>query len=104
MGILQSTPMAAVTVYTTQWCGFCARAKELLRGKKVAFREVDVDSRPDLRAWLAEKTRQSTVPQVFVNGAPLGGYTDIAALDRSGRLDPLLDAPAAADADAALKV
>ncbi|MBL9026308.1 MAG: glutaredoxin 3 [Myxococcales bacterium] len=96
--------MAAVTIYTTPWCGFCARAKDLLRDKNVTFREIDVDSRPDIRVWLAERTQQRTVPQVFVNGAPLGGYTDIAALDRAGKLDTLLAAPAAAEADAALKV
>jgi glutaredoxin 3 len=96
--------MAAVTVYTTQWCPYCVRAKELLRDKNVTFREIDVDARPDLRSWLADRTRQRTVPQVFVNGAPLGGYTDIAALDRTGKLDDLLAAPAASEADAALKV
>lgn len=96
--------MAAVTVYTTQWCPYCVRAKALLRDKKVSFREIDVDGRPDLRSWLVDRTRQRTVPQVFVNGTPLGGYTEVAALDRAGKLDGLLAAPAASDADAALKV
>lgn len=82
---------------------FANRAKALLEEKNVAFREIDVDDRPDLRTWLVERTRQRTVPQVFVNGKPLGGYTDIAALDRAGKLDPLLAAPPSAD-DAALKV
>jgi glutaredoxin 3 len=94
---------AAVTLYTTPYCGFCHRAKALLEEKNVAFREIDVDDRPDLRTWLVERTRQRTVPQVFVNGKPLGGYTDIAALDRAGKLDALLEAPPSPD-DAALKV
>jgi glutaredoxin 3 len=66
------------------------RAKELLKSKRVDFAEVDVGSRPDLRTWLVERSRQRTVPQVFVNGQPLGGYSDIAELDRAGRLDTLL--------------
>ncbi|NUO51092.1 MAG: glutaredoxin 3 [Polyangiaceae bacterium] len=89
---------ADVFVYTTQYCGFCERARALLRGKNVTFTEIDVEDRPDLRRWLEHRSKQRTVPQVFVNGVPLGGYTDIAALDRSGKLDPLLAAdPSAAD-------
>ena len=81
---------AKVTLYTTGFCGYCSRAKSLLSGKNVAFHEVQVDRRPDLRSWLAERSGQRTIPQVFVNGSALGGYTDLAALDRQGKLDPLL--------------
>jgi len=81
---------ANVTIYTTNVCPYCVRAKDLLNKKNVAFTDVNVETRPDLREWLVERSKQRTVPQVFVNGEPLGGFTDIAALDRAGRLDALL--------------
>jgi glutaredoxin 3 len=81
---------AKVTIYTTPTCPYCVMAKELLKKKSVEFDEIDVGGRPDLREWLVQRSRQRTVPQVFVNGQPLGGFTDISALDRQGRLDPLL--------------
>jgi len=89
---------ANVVVYTTDYCPYCTRAKALLQKKGTPFREIRVDDRPDIRSWLGDVTKQRTVPQVFVNGAPLGGFTDIAALDQRGQLQPLLDAaPTAAD-------
>jgi glutaredoxin 3 len=81
---------ADVRIYLTNWCPYCAAAKRLLTGKGVRFTEVDVEGRQDLRGWLASATGQRTVPQVFVNGQPLGGYSDIDALDQEGGLDPLL--------------
>jgi glutaredoxin 3 len=84
---------ADVVVYLTEWCPYCIRAKSLLGKKNVRFKAVDVDDRPDLRAWLLERSGQRTVPQVFVNGRPLGGFSDISALDRQGELDPLLATP-----------
>ena len=89
---------AQVVIYTTGYCPYCTRAKSLLSKKSVQFREVDVSARPDLRSWIAERTGQRTVPQVFVNGEALGGFTDIAALDQRGLLDPKLSRePSAAD-------
>ena len=68
----------------------------LLRQKGAPFTEIDVDDREDLRSWLMSASGQRTVPQIFVNGEPLGGYTDVAALDQEGKLDPLLaEAPPA---------
>jgi glutaredoxin 3 len=88
---------AEVVVYVTGWCPYCHAAKSLLGGKNVDFAEVDVDDRQDLRKWLVQATGQTTVPQVFVNGKSLGGYSDLAALDKAGKLDPLLaEAPRAA--------
>ncbi len=86
-------PSAQVTVYTTGWCPYCARAKSLLKRKNVDFVEVDVDDRPDLRSWLKSASGQTTVPQVFVNNRALGGFSDISDLDGRGRLDPLLAEP-----------
>ncbi|MCK6586067.1 MAG: glutaredoxin 3 [Polyangiaceae bacterium] len=81
---------ASVTIYTTGYCGFCHRAKRLLTHKKVKFVEIDVEERPDLRRWLAEVSGQRTVPQVFINGMSVGGFSDISALDARGELDRLL--------------
>jgi glutaredoxin 3 len=79
-----------VTVYTKQNCPFCLRAKRLLEKKGVAFEEVDVEGKDDLRIWLAETTGQKTVPQIFAGERPLGGFSDVDALEREGRLDPIL--------------
>jgi glutaredoxin 3 len=94
---------ARVVVYSTEYCPYCTRAKALLSKKGAAYEEIMVDERPDLRSWLAQATNQRTVPQVFVNGRPLGGFTDLVSLDRQGRLDPLLAAPPTG-AEAALRV
>lgn len=91
---------ANVTIYTTSYCGFCTRAKRLLAQKNVAFKEVDVEERPDLRAWLIKASGQRTVPQVFINGQSVGGFSDISALDTAGKLDPLLNTPPGPDAQA----
>lgn len=86
---------ADVTIYTTGYCGFCVRAKHMLGEKGVRYTEINVEGREDLRAWLRGKTGQRTVPQVFINGRSVGGYTDIAALDDAGELDRLLAEAAA---------
>ncbi len=82
--------MATVKMYTTQWCGYCAAARELLRLKGVAFEEIDVDANPDKRKEMQDLSGGTTVPQVFINDAAVGGYSDIAALEEKGELDPLL--------------
>ena len=79
-----------VIVYTKQNCPYCVRAKHLLGKKGVAFEEVSVEGREDLRGWLVEKTGQLTVPQIFAGDRSLGGYSDLAALDAEGKLDPIL--------------
>jgi glutaredoxin 3 len=89
---------ASVLIYLTEWCPFCQRAKSLLKKKKVNFAEIDVDDRPELRSWLVSASGQRTVPQVFINGQPVGGYTDLEKIDRQGKLDALLaQAPAPDD-------
>ena len=82
--------MAEVVVYRTPFCGYCFRVKHLLESKGVPFKEVDVSHDQDKRQWLAEVTRQRTVPQVFINGQSVGGFDDLARLNRSGELDRLL--------------
>lgn len=85
--------MAAVTIYTTRSCVFCLRAKEFLRSRGVAYREVDVSRDDEARARLVEQSNgQRTVPQIFVGDVHVGGYTDMLALDRDGKFQPLLAA------------
>jgi glutaredoxin 3 len=82
--------MPEVVVYRTPFCGYCFRVKHLLESKGVPFKEVDVSGDQDKRQWLAEVTHQRTVPQVFINGQSVGGFDDLARLNRSGELDRLL--------------
>jgi glutaredoxin 3 len=79
-----------ITVYTKDRCPFCVRAKALLGKKGVAYEEIDVAGNDDLRRWLVERSGQMTVPQVFAGERSLGGYSDLAALDSRGELDPIL--------------
>lgn len=82
--------MARVRVYSKKHCPYCVRAKELLDRKGIAYEEIDVEGKDDLRVWLAEASGQKTVPQIFVGERPLGGFSDIDALDREGKLEPIL--------------
>jgi glutaredoxin 3 len=77
---------AEVTVYTTRICGYCVAAKRLLSARKVPYQEVDVSGNRDKRAWLVSVTGRRTVPQIFIAGESIGGYEELAALDRSGEL------------------
>ncbi|MCZ7683298.1 MAG: glutaredoxin 3 [Sandaracinaceae bacterium] len=82
--------MAEVRIYLTRTCGYCTAAKRLLDAKGVRYEEIDVTGDNEARAWLREVTGRGTVPQVFIDGRPYGGFTDLAALDRRGELDRLL--------------
>jgi glutaredoxin 3 len=81
---------AEVIVYRTPYCPYCVRAERLLRQKRVAFREIDVSGDVTRRRWLLEVTGSGTVPQIFINGRPIGGCDELHALERSGELDRLL--------------
>jgi glutaredoxin 3 len=82
--------MPKVEIYTTQWCPYCHAAKALLDDKGVRYDEVDAQQPETRMAMIQRAHGRRTVPQVFVGDRHLGGYTDIAALDRDGKLDPLL--------------
>ncbi|MBU6164843.1 MAG: glutaredoxin 3 [Alphaproteobacteria bacterium] len=85
--------MARVEIYTKFLCPYCTRAKALLNGKGVAFEEIDISTGGPRRAEMLERTGgRQTVPQIFINGQHVGGCDDVHALDRAGRLDPLLAA------------
>jgi len=84
--------MKDVTVYTTGYCPYCTRAKALLQKKGVAFQEVDVTGDDAMREKLVEMSHgMRTVPQIFIGGEHVGGYTDLAALEAQGRLDSVLN-------------
>jgi glutaredoxin 3 len=90
-GILTSLSMPArVVVYTTTYCPYCVRAAALLRKKGVPFEEIDVTSDDEKRRWLKETSGRRTVPQIFINDRPIGGYDELAALENSGTLNDLL--------------
>jgi glutaredoxin 3 len=83
--------MKPVTIYTTPICGYCRAAKHLLSAKGVAYEEIDVMAEPARRREMTERAGgRRTVPQIFVGETHVGGYDDLAALDRQGRLDALL--------------
>ena len=86
----------SVVIYTTKICSYCVRAKTLFARKGVAFSEVDVSEDDDKRLWLMKTTGQRTVPQIFINDQPVGGFDEVWALDRKGELDRLLNADSGA--------
>ena len=83
--------MAKVVMYTTQWCGYCAAARELLRSRGIEFEDIDVDSNRGRRQEMIEKSGGRTVPQIFIGDVSIGGFTDLAALEEQGQLDNLLN-------------
>lgn len=84
--------MAEIKIYTTQLCGFCYIAKTILENKGAAFEEIDVSFSPDLREQMRlEAGGVNTVPQIFIDGAHIGGCNDLRALDESGKLDEMLN-------------
>ena len=86
--------MAKVIMYSTGVCPFCLMAERLLKAKGVAsIEKIRVDLEPQRRTEMMERTGRRTVPQIYVNDRHVGGYDDLAALDRAGGLDPLLAAP-----------
>lgn len=84
--------MARVVVYTTQYCPYCVRAKALLRHKGVAFEEIDVGDDDAIRERMVEASGRRTVPQIFIDDVPIGGFEELKELDDQGALDRLLAA------------
>lgn len=82
--------MARVRMYTTAVCPFCQMAERLLQSKGAEIDKVRVDLDPAERNAMMEKTGRRTVPQIYIGDTHVGGYDDLAALDRAGKLDPLL--------------
>lgn len=85
--------MAKVELYTKMMCPFCMRAKKLLADRNVAFEEYDVTMGGPKRTEMLQRANgRSTVPQIFIDGAHVGGCDDLVALERSGKLEPMLQA------------
>ena len=83
--------MPNVEIYTSPTCGYCHAAKRLLTQKGVTYSEVDVARTPERRVEMTQRANgRRTVPQIFIGDTHVGGYDDMAALDRRGQLDPLL--------------
>ena len=83
--------MAKVTMYSTGVCPYCQRAELLLKSKGVAeIDKIRIDLEPERRSEMMQKTGRRTVPQIYIGEVHVGGFDDLAALDRAGKLDPLL--------------
>jgi len=85
--------MSNIEIYTQDWCPFCTRAKQVFDGRGVAYTEINAPRGSEARAEAARRSGgRSTVPQIFIDGVHIGGCDDLLALERTGKLDPLLQA------------
>ena len=82
--------MDDVTIFTSNFCSFCVRAKRLLENRGVPYREVDITGNSARREEMVAESGRRTVPQIFIKGQPIGGFHELQALDSSGELDTLL--------------
>jgi glutaredoxin 3 len=82
--------MARVVIYTANYCPYCSGAKALLRSRGIEFEEIDVTNDPARRIEMERLSSRKTVPQIFVEGHPIGGFDDVRRLDAAGQLEPLL--------------
>jgi glutaredoxin 3 len=90
---MENSGMALVDIYTRQFCGYCTAAKKLLETKGVAYTEYDATQTPELRQQMIQRANgRSTFPQIFIDGEHVGGCDDLHALERAGKLDPMLAA------------
>ena len=81
---------SAIKIYTSAFCPYCRAAKRLLNEKGLDFEEINLSGDPNFREFLLELTGQRTVPQILINNEPIGGYSELLALEQSGHLDELL--------------
>jgi glutaredoxin 3 len=79
-----------VTLYMSDWCPYCQRARDLLTRKQVVFTEIDVEDQPKFREEMIARSNRRTVPQIFIGDKHVGGYDERFELDRSGELDRLI--------------
>ena len=83
--------MSKVEIYSSPLCGYCHMAKKLLKQKNIDFDEINVLGNASKRAEMTQRTQRTSVPQIFINDEHIGGFDDMYALDKSGKLDPLLN-------------
>jgi glutaredoxin 3 len=81
--------MARIQMYTTRWCGYCVRAKALLEQRRIDYEEISLDEDPAFRQTIHDLTGNWTVPQILIDGRPIGGYVELWRLDQAGELDEL---------------
>jgi glutaredoxin 3 len=81
--------MARVRLYTTRWCGYCVRAKALLEQRGIPYEEISLDDDPAFRQTIFDLTGRRTVPQIFIDDEPIGGYVELWRLDQAGQLGQL---------------
>jgi len=84
--------MPIVQIYATAFCPYCVRARRLLKQKGIEFEEIRVDKDAEQMRTMIQRSQRTSVPQIFIDERHIGGYDDMAALDRVGKLDPLLAA------------
>ncbi|MBB1073199.1 glutaredoxin 3 [Rhodoferax sp. 4810] len=84
--------MVKVEMYSTAWCPYCIRARHLLKQKGVDYTEIRIDLNPEQHAMMIQRSTCFTVPQIFINDRPIGGYDDLTQLDALGQLNQLLQA------------
>jgi len=84
--------MPIVQIYATAFCPYCVRARRLLKQKGIEFEEIRVDKDAEQMRTMIQRSQRTSVPQIFIDERHIGGYDDMAALDRAGKLDPLLAA------------
>jgi glutaredoxin 3 len=82
--------MKTATIYTTQICPYCDRAKQLLNSKGISYNEIRIDLNAELRAEMMQRSDRKTVPQIFIGDYHVGGCDDLYALEKTGKLDELI--------------
>jgi glutaredoxin 3 len=82
--------MPKIEIYTTPYCPYCVRAKQLLDQKGVTYQEIDVSNDPERKAEMIQRSQRHTVPQIFIDEQPYGGCDDLFELNHAGKLDKLL--------------
>lgn len=82
--------MTDITIYSSNYCPFCIRAKQLLDSKGVSYNEIRVDGKPEVRAEMARLAGRTSVPQIWINDTHVGGCDELTALERAGKLDTML--------------
>jgi glutaredoxin 3 len=83
-------PAPKIVIYTTGFCPYCIWARRLLSHKNVEFEDIRVDQYPERRPEMEERSQRTSVPQIFIGDLHIGGFDDMSALDKAGRLDPIL--------------
>jgi glutaredoxin 3 len=83
--------MAQITMYTTSWCPYCRRARELLKSKGQSWNEIDIEEQPAAKDEMMRRSGRHTVPQIWIGETHVGGCDDLHALEQAGKLDPLLE-------------